>query len=94
MNTDSDSEVLLNVFAHENNAQVALAPMMQFAAPWLHLMVDIEDMATIGRKLKRFLDGLPLGITSHNQALSNFIYQGPLHMAEKPLQLTVQLDGR
>lgn len=84
----------LNVFAHENNAQVALAPMMQFAAPWLHLMVDIEDMATMGRKLKRFLDGLPLGITSHNQALSNFIYQGPLHTAEKPLQLTVQLDGR
>ena len=84
----------LNVFAHENHAQIAIEPLMNWPAPWLHLIVDIEDMATVGRKLKRFFDELPLGITSSNQSLSHFVYQGSLHSPEKPLQLTVQIDGR
>ncbi len=84
----------LNVFAHENHAQIAIEPLMNWPAPWLHLIVDIEDMATVGRKLKRFFEELPLGITSSNQSLSHFVYQGSLHSPEKPLQLTVQIDGR
>lgn len=84
----------LNVFAHQNRAQIAIEPLMNWPAPWLHLIVDIEDIQTVGRKLKQFFDGLPLGITSINQSLSNFVYQGPLHTPEKPLQLTVQIDGR
>ena len=84
----------LNVFAHQNRAQIAIEPLMNWPAPWLHLIVDIEDMQTVGRKLKQFFDGLPLGITSINQSLSNFVYQGLLHTPEKPLQLTVQIDGR
>ena len=84
----------LNVFAHQNRAQIAIEPLMNWPAPWLHLIVDIEDMATVGRKLKRFFEELPLGITSSNQSLSHFVYQGSLHSPEKPLQLTVQIDGR
>ena len=84
----------LNVFAHQHRAQIAIEPLINWPAPWLHLIVDIEDMQTVGRKLKQFFDGLPLGITSINQSLSNFVYQGPLHTPEKPLQLTVQIDGR
>ena len=84
----------LNVFAHQHHAQIAIEPLINWPAPWLHLIVDIEDMATVGRKLKRFFEELPLGITSSNQSLSHFVYQGSLHTPEKPLQLTVQLDGR
>ena len=84
----------LNVFAHQHHAQIAIEPLINGPAPWLHLIVDIEDMATVGRKLKRFFEELPLGITSSNQSLSHFVYQGSLHSPEKPLQLTVQIDGR
>ena len=84
----------LNVFAHQHHAQIAIEPLINWPAPWLHLIVDIEDMATVGRKLKRFFEELPLGITSSNQSLSHFVYQGSLNTPEKPLQLTVQIDGR